>query len=226
MKCPYCGAEESKVIDSRPTEDSERIRRRRECLSCHMRFTTYEVVETVPLVVIKKDSSREPFDRQKLLNAMVRACAKRPVSYESLERAVSSIEQTLLSSYDREIPSVRIGELTMQELKKIDEVAYVRFASVYRQFADVESFFNELQKLMGDHRNNRIDPMSTETVSEQAQFRCFCHTSRWESHSSVSTCTCARRSSPKASSGAFISRWPSAARRAASSSVKSAVRSR
>ena len=135
MKCPYCGAEESKVIDSRPTEDSERIRRRRECLSCHMRFTTYEVVETVPLVVIKKDSSREPFDRQKLLNAMVRACAKRPVSYESLERAVSSIEQTLLSSYDREIPSVRIGELTMQELKKIDEVAYVRFASVYRQFA-------------------------------------------------------------------------------------------
>ena len=109
-----------------------------------MRFTTYEVVETVPLVVVKKDSSREPFDRQKLLNAMVRACAKRPVSYESLERAVSSIEQTLLSSYDR--------ELTMQELKKIDEVAYVRFASVYRQFADVESFFNELQKLMGDRR--------------------------------------------------------------------------
>ena len=159
MKCPYCGAEESKVIDSRPTDEGlairrrrERIRRRRECLSCHMRFTTYEVVETVPLVVIKKDSSREPFDRQKLLNAMVRACAKRPVSYESLERAVSSIEQTLLSSYDREIPSVRIGELTMQELKKIDEVAYVRFASVYRQFADVESFFNELKKLMGDRK--------------------------------------------------------------------------
>ena len=120
-----------------------------------MRFTTYEVVETVPLVVIKKDSSREPFDRQKLLNAMVRACAKRPVSYESLERAVSSIEQTLLSSYDREIPSVRIGELTMQELKKIDEVAYVRFASVYRQFADVESFFNELKKLMGDRMHFR-----------------------------------------------------------------------
>ncbi len=154
MKCPYCGAEESKVIDSRPTEDNERIRRRRECLSCHTRFTTYEVVETVPLVVIKKDSSREPFDRQKLLNAMVRACAKRPVSYESLERAVSSIEQTLLSSYDREIPSVRIGELTMQELKKIDEVAYVRFASVYRQFADVESFFNELKKLMGDRKDS------------------------------------------------------------------------
>ena len=192
MKCPYCGAEESKVIDSRPTEDSERIRRRRECLSCHMRFTTYEVVETVPLVVIKKDSSREPFDRQKLLNAMVRACAKRPVSYESLERAVSSIEQTLLSSYDREIPSVRIGELTMQELKKIDEVAYVRFASVY----------------------------------QWGRAGVFVYTSRCESHSSVSTCTCARRSSPKASSGAPISRCPSAARSAASSSVKSAVRSR
>ena len=112
MKCPYCGAEESKVIDSRPTEDNERIRRRRECLNCHMRFTTYEVVETVPLVVIKKDNSREPFDRQKLFNAMLRACAKRPVSYETLERAVSSIEQSLFSSYDREIPSVRIGELT------------------------------------------------------------------------------------------------------------------
>ena len=122
MKCPYCGAEESKVIDSRPTEDNERIRRRRECLNCHMRFTTYEVVETVPLVVIKKDNSREPFDRQKLFNAMLRACAKRPVSYETLERAVSSIEQSLFSSYDREIPSVRIGELTMEELKKAGKI--------------------------------------------------------------------------------------------------------
>ena len=122
MKCPYCGDEESKVIDSRP------------------------------LIVIKKDNSREPFDRQKLLNAMLRACAKRPVSFETLERAVSSIEQTLMSSYDREVTSVRIGELTMQELKQIDEVAYVRFASVYQQFADVESFFNELKKLMGNRR--------------------------------------------------------------------------
>ena len=144
MKCPYCGAEESKVIDSRPTEDNERIRRRRECLNCHMRFTTYEVVETVPLVVIKKDNSREPFDRQKLFNAMLRACAKRPVSYETLERAVSSIEQSLFSSYDREIPSVRI-----------DEVAYIRFASVYRQFADVESFLDELKKLVGDRKDNQ-----------------------------------------------------------------------
>ena len=154
MKCPYCGAEESKVIDSRPTEDSERIRRRRECLSCHMRFTTYEVVETVPLVVIKKDSSREPFDRQKLLNAMVRACAKRPVSYESLERAVSSIEQTLLSSYDREIPSVRIGELTMQELQKNRRSGIcslcIGLPSVLQTWKRL--FFNELKKLMGDRR--------------------------------------------------------------------------
>ena len=118
MKCPFCSTLDSKVIDSRPANDGTSIRRRRECLNCHMRFTTYEVVETVPLIVIKKDNSREPFDRQKLLNAMLRACAKRPVSYESLERAVSSIEQTLMSTYDREVTSVRIGELTMQELKK------------------------------------------------------------------------------------------------------------
>ena len=138
--------------DSRPTEDGGRIRRRRECLACKMRFTTYEVVETVPLIVIKKDNSREPFDPQKLMSAMLRACAKRPVSYQSLERAVSSIEQTLMSSYEREVTSDRIGELTMQQLKKIDEVAYIRFASVYRQFADVESFFTELEKLMGDRK--------------------------------------------------------------------------
>ena len=152
MKCPYCGDEESKVIDSRPTEDGERIRRRRQCLRCRKRFTTYEVVETLPLMVIKKDNSREAFDRQKLLNGMLRSCEKRPVSYQTLEKAVSNIEQTLLNSYDREVSSVRIGELTMQELKKIDEVAYVRFASVYRQFADVESFFTELRKLMDDRK--------------------------------------------------------------------------
>lgn len=152
MKCPYCGDEESKVIDSRPTEDGERIRRRRECLRCRKRFTTYEVVETLPLMVIKKDNSREAFDRQKLLNGMLRSCEKRPVSYQTLEKTVSNIEQTLLNSYDREVSSVRIGELTMQELKKIDEVAYVRFASVYRQFADVESFFTELRKLMDDRK--------------------------------------------------------------------------
>ena len=152
MKFPFCSFEDSKVVDSRPTDEGTSIRRRRECLHCGKRFTTYETVERMPLMLIKRDGTRQAYDRQKLLNAMLRACAKRPVSYESLERAVSSIEQTLLNSYDREIPSVRIGELTMQELKKIDEVAYVRFASVYRQFADVESFFNELKKLMGDRK--------------------------------------------------------------------------
>lgn len=150
MRCPYCGDLDSKVIDSRPTEDSERIRRRRECVACRRRFTTYELVETVPMMVIKKDNSREVFDRRKLLNGMVRSCEKRPVSYQMLERAVSEIEQTLLNSYEREVSSVRIGELAMEQLKKIDEVAYVRFASVYRQFADIGSFFDELKKLMED----------------------------------------------------------------------------
>lgn len=150
MKCPYCGDEESKVIDSRPTEDGERIRRRRECLRCRKRFTTYEVVETLPLMVIKKDNSREAFDRQKLLNGMLRSCEKRPVSYQTLEKAVSNIEQILLNSYDREVSSVRIGELTMQELKKIDEVAYVRFASVYRQFSDINTFMEELREILND----------------------------------------------------------------------------
>lgn len=153
MKCPYCGELESKVIDSRPTEDGEKIRRRRECLGCSKRFTTYEIVETVPLMVIKKDRSRQAFDRQKLLGGMLRACEKRPVSYQMLETAVDNIEQTLLNSYEREVTSIHIGELAMAELKKIDEVAYVRFASVYRQFADVESFFNELKKLMGDRKD-------------------------------------------------------------------------
>ena len=154
MKCPYCGESESKVIDSRPTEDGEKIRRRRECLGCKKRFTTYEVVETVPLMVVKKDGSRQTFDRQKLLNGMVRSCEKRPVSYEMLEKAVDSIEQTLLNSYDREVSSMYIGELAMQELKKIDEVAYVRFASVYRQFSDLNTFMDELKDML-DNRSKR-----------------------------------------------------------------------
>lgn len=148
MKCPYCGDTESKVIDSRPTDDGERIRRRRECLVCAKRFTTYEIVETVPLMVVKKDKSRQAFDRQKLLNGMVRACEKRPVSYQMLEGAVDNIEQALLSSYEREITSLYIGELAMQELKKIDEVAYVRFASVYRQFSDIDTFMEELMDML------------------------------------------------------------------------------
>ena len=148
MKCPYCGELESKVIDSRPTEDGEKIRRRRECLRCGKRFTTYEIVETVPLMVIKKDRSRQVFDRQKILGGMLRACEKRPVSYEMLERAVDNIEQSLLNSYEREVTSIHIGELAMEELKKIDEVAYVRFASVYRQFSDLNTFMNELKEML------------------------------------------------------------------------------
>ena len=148
MKCPYCGAEESKVIDSRPTEDSERIRRRRECLSCHKRFTTYETVESLPIVVIKRDSSRQQFDRNKILNGMLRACEKRPVYMEQLEKAVSEIEAVLQNSLDREVTTVYIGELAMEKLKSIDEVAYVRFASVYRQFKDINTFMDELAKLL------------------------------------------------------------------------------
>ena len=138
MKCPYCGEVDSKVIDSRPTEDGEKIRRRRECLNCKKRFTTYEIVETVPLMVVKKDHSREVFDRQKLLNGMLRACEKRPVSYQQL----------LLNSYDREVSSIHIGDLAMQELKQMDDVAYVRFASVYRQFSDVNTFMEELKDML------------------------------------------------------------------------------
>ncbi len=152
MKCPFCGAIDSKVIDSRPTEDGEKIRRRRECLSCKKRFTTYEIVETVPLMVIKRDHSREAFDRQKLLNGMLRACEKRPVSYQQLDAAVSNIEQALLNSYDREVTSMHVGELAMEQLKHIDDVAYVRFASVYRQFSDVNTFMEELKDML-DNRS-------------------------------------------------------------------------
>ncbi len=148
MKCPYCGYVESKVVDSRPTDESERIRRRRECLRCEHRFTTYEIIETTPLVVIKKDKSREAFDSSKLLAGMVRACEKRPVSLSVLEQAVEDIEMGLRSSLDKEIPSTHIGELAMEKLREIDEVAYVRFASVYRQFKDIDSFMKELQTLL------------------------------------------------------------------------------
>lgn len=148
MKCPYCGYEESKVIDSRPTDEGERIRRRRECLKCQKRFTTYEIIESLPIVVVKKDKSREVFDRNKLMSGLLRACEKRPVSLETLENAVDEIEATLQSSLDREVTSIRIGELTMDKLKEIDEVAYVRFASVYRQFRDINSFMEELARLL------------------------------------------------------------------------------
>ncbi len=148
MKCPFCGYEESKVIDSRPTDEGERIRRRRECLQCTKRFTTYEMIESLPIIVIKKDGSRETFDRQKLLTGMLRACEKRPVSIEMLDRAISDIETVIQNSLDREVSSDKIGELVMDKLKGIDEVAYVRFASVYRQFKDINTFMNELNKLL------------------------------------------------------------------------------
>lgn len=152
MKCPYCGEVESKVIDSRPADDGERIRRRRECLACQKRFTTYEIVETVPLMVVKKDKSREAFDRQKLLNGLMRACEKRPVAIGTLERAVDEIEQSLLNTLDREVTSLEIGELAMAQLKNIDEVAYVRFASVYRQFSDINTFMDELKELLSSNQ--------------------------------------------------------------------------
>ena len=150
MKCPYCGDEESNVIDSRPTEDGERIRRRRECLNCAKRFTTYEVIETVPVVVVKKDKSREAFDRNKLLNGLLRACEKRPVPLETLERIVDEIETLLQNSLDREVPSTLIGTYAMDKLKKVDEVAYVRFASVYREFKDINTFMDELNKIKAE----------------------------------------------------------------------------
>ena len=147
LKCPFCGFPESKVVDSRPSEEGTKIRRRRECLSCSKRFTTYETMETLPFMVIKKDKSREVFDKTKLLNGLLRACEKRPVSIETLEQVVNDIESSLLHSLEREVSTVKIGELVLEHLRKIDEVAYVRFASVYRQFADVESFMEELKRL-------------------------------------------------------------------------------
>ncbi len=148
MKCPFCGYEESKVIDSRPTDEGEKIRRRRECISCAKRFTTYEIIESVPIVVVKKDKSRQAFDRVKLFNGMLRACEKRPVSIDQIEKVVTDIETELQNSLDREVTSVHIGELVMDKLKELDEVAYVRFASVYRQFKDINTFMDELTKLL------------------------------------------------------------------------------
>lgn len=152
MKCPYCGFEESKVIDSRPTDEGERIRRRRECLNqkCSKRFTTYEMVESLPIIVIKKDKSREVFDREKLIKGLLIACEKRPVSLDTIDRCVDEIEAALHNSLDREVSSVHIGELAMDKLKAIDEVAYVRFASVYRQFKDINTFMDELSKLLNE----------------------------------------------------------------------------
>lgn len=150
MKCPFCAYPESKVVDSRPAEEGSSIRRRRECLSCHKRFTTYETMESLPLMVVKKDGSRQSFDRNKVLNGLIRACEKRPVAYNTLEEMVNEIEQVLQNEMEREVRSAEIGELVMERLKKIDEVAYVRFASVYRQFKDINTFMQELNKLLAD----------------------------------------------------------------------------
>lgn len=150
MKCPFCGFEESKVVDSRHSEDGSSIRRRRECLSCQKRFTTYETVESLPAVVVKRDNSRQPFDRNKILNGMLRACEKRPVSMASLEKAADEIEQAVQNSLDREVSAEMIGEMVMDKLRELDEVAYVRFASVYRQFRDINTFMAELTKLLKD----------------------------------------------------------------------------
>lgn len=150
MKCPYCGYSESRVIDSRPAEEGATIRRRRECLSCQKRFTTYEIMERVPLIVIKKDGSRQTFDKMKILNGMLRACEKRPVALADMQRSVDEIEQELQNSLEREVDSTAIGELVMKKLKTLDEVAYVRFASVYRQFKDLNTFMEELNKLLTD----------------------------------------------------------------------------
>ena len=148
MKCPFCSFEESKVVDSRPTDEGERIRRRRECLNCAKRFTTYEMIESLPIIVIKKDKSREQFSREKLMNGLLRACEKRPVSIDTLDNLIDEIESTIQNSLDREVSSERIGQLTMEKLKDLDEVAYVRFASVYRRFKDVSSFMDELNMLL------------------------------------------------------------------------------
>lgn len=150
MKCPYCCYPESKVIDSRPADDGQRIRRRRECMKCAKRFTTYESIESQPLIIIKKDKSRQVFDRNKLLSGMLRACEKRPVSLTTLETAIDEIESSLQNSFEREVTSVQIGELALAKLKDIDEIAYVRFASVYRDFNDIESFSEALNNLKKD----------------------------------------------------------------------------
>ena len=153
MKGPYCGFKESKVVDSRPAEEGNSIRRRRECLSCSKRFTTYETVESLPMVVVKRDGSRQTFDRRKLVNGMLRACEKRPVSVAQLEKLGEEIEQELQNSLEREISTEHVGELVMDKLKGVDEVAYVRFASVYRQFKDINTFMRELNKLLDEDKH-------------------------------------------------------------------------
>ena len=157
MKCPYCGYADGKVIDSRPTEEGNAIRRRRECLKCKRRYTTYEKVETISPAVIKQDNSRQPYDREKLLRGIMRACEKRPVSIAQMEELVDDIESELYLSMEKEVCSTEIGEKVMNRLKKLDEVAYVRFASVHKRFSDIETFMDELKKLKESNRGNQVD---------------------------------------------------------------------
>lgn len=149
MKCPYCNHPDTRVIDSRPAEDGSSIRRRRSCDVCGKRFTTYEKVETIPLIIIKKDNNREQYNRCKIENGVLQACYKRPVSAEEIQRAIDRIETKIFNLEEKEIPSSTVGELVMEELKDLDEVAYVRFASVYREFKDVNTFMDELKKILG-----------------------------------------------------------------------------
>ncbi len=148
MKCPYCGSDGDRVIDSRPTDEGTSIRRRRECIGCQKRFTTYEKVESIPFMVIKKDKTRQPFNKEKLLSGVMRACEKRPVSISEMERLIDDVEAEIQNSLKREVTSNEIGEIVMRKLKNIDDVAYVRFASVYRQFKDINTFMDELHKLL------------------------------------------------------------------------------
>lgn len=150
MKCPYCNHNETKVLDSRPTEDNASIRRRRECLGCLKRFTTYENVEDIPVYVIKKDGTREPFNKRKIMSGLLKSCEKRPVSVLEIERIIDEIEKQVYNTMEQEIKSELIGELVMEKLKKLDDVAYVRFASVYKQFKDINTFINELQKILSE----------------------------------------------------------------------------
>ena len=148
MKCPFCGDQESKVVDSRHSEDSQSIRRRRECLACQRRFTTYEIVESLPIIVVKRDGSRQAFDRNKILNSMVRAFDKRQVDVADLDRITTEIEQTIQNTLEREVTTDAVGQMVMERIKPLDEVAYIRFASVYRRFQDVRSFIHEIEKFL------------------------------------------------------------------------------
>lgn len=150
MKCPYCEFLDSKVIDSRPTDEGQAIRRRRECISCGKRFTTYEKFEEIPIMVVKKDGNRQSYNRNKLLNGIIKSCEKRPVSINTIEKIVDDIEKKLSNSLEKEVTSIEIGEMVMSKLKDVDEVSYVRFASVYRQFKDLNTFMEELKKILNE----------------------------------------------------------------------------